>query len=58
MDNDIPLNQQYLLWKVFYGDVVMYFEDEGRATHNFEAFKRAGLNPTMQEYRLVSTISA
>lgn len=58
MNSENQINQQAMLWKVSYGDIVMFFEDEELAKHNFEAFKRAELNPSVQEFRLASTISA
>jgi hypothetical protein len=53
-DRDNPA-QKVSLWRVSYGDTSMYFEEENLARHNFEAFRRADLNPRMEEYQLIRT---
>ena len=50
-------SKQASLWKVTRNDSdnALYFEDEEQAKHNFDAFSRAGLSPTIREYGLIST---
>jgi hypothetical protein len=56
--NDDVNHMQTLLWKVSYSDVSMYFESRDAANHNYEAFKRAGLDPRMEEYQLIRTFTS
>jgi hypothetical protein len=44
------------LWKVSHSDVVMYFDDETAAKHNYDAFARAGMHPTIDVYRRESRV--
>lgn len=44
------------LWRVSHDDVVLYFDDEKSAKHNYDAFARAGMRPTIDTYIWASCV--